>query len=78
MREKKRYTVITFRSTSDAMAMEKYCTAQKVPGRIIPTPREISASCGLSWRMTPEEYRNSQAVLQESGIDREDIAELML
>lgn len=41
--------IITFRCTTDAIAMEKSCKATGAPGRLIPVPRSISASCGLSW-----------------------------
>ena len=41
--------IITFRCTTDAIAMEKACKAAQAPGRLIPVPRAISASCGLSW-----------------------------
>ena len=30
-------------------------TSGAIPGRLIPVPREISASCGLSWAVLQEE-----------------------
>jgi hypothetical protein len=56
MREKKLYKVITFHTTAAAMAMESFCEKRNIPGRLIPVPREISAGCGLAWRILPEEY----------------------
>ena len=56
MREKKTYKVITFRTTTEAMAMEKYCCIHKINGRLIPVPREISAGCGLAWRSCIEDF----------------------
>ena len=50
MRIKKTYIVLSFRTTLDAMEWEKQCLAEKVPGRLIPLPREISAGCGLACR----------------------------
>ena len=41
--------VITFFTTTDAMAMERICQEAKADGRIIPVPRSISADCGLAW-----------------------------
>ena len=35
--------IITFRCTTDAIAMEKSCKATGAPGRLIPVPRSISA-----------------------------------
>jgi hypothetical protein len=51
MRTKKEYKVITFSTTSDAMAMEKFCEKNNISGRLIPVPSEISAGCGLAWRI---------------------------
>ena len=53
MRVKRRYIVLSFRTTLEAMEWEKQCHARQVPGRLIPLPREISAGCGLAWRMLP-------------------------
>ena len=57
MREKKKYRIISFHTTTEAIAMEKKCGKMHIPGRLIPTPREISASCGLAWRMTAAKMR---------------------
>lgn len=54
IRKKERW-LITFRSTSGAIAVEKFCREKGFPGRLIPVPREISASCGLAWAASPEE-----------------------
>ena len=50
MREKKLWLIITFHTTTAAMAMEAMCAAKNLPGRLIPVPREITAGCGMSWR----------------------------
>ena len=49
MRTKTLKPVITFATTSDAMAMEAEARAHGIPGRIIPVPSEIDAGCGLAW-----------------------------
>ena len=54
MREKKQWLIVTFYTTSAAMAAEKACGQAGLPGRIIPVPREITADCGLGWRTAPE------------------------
>ena len=41
--------VITFYTTTAAMAMESVCKANGADGRIIPVPGSISADCGLAW-----------------------------
>lgn len=57
MRAKRPYIVLSFRVTVDAMAWEKHCLAEHIPGRLIPLPRELSAGCGLAWRMLPEDWQ---------------------
>ena len=57
MREKKKYRIISFHTTTEAIAMEKKCGKMHIPGRLIPTPREISASCGLSWAVEAEQEK---------------------
>ena len=49
MIKKEMKLVITFHTTTDAMAMEQACKAAGADGRIIPVPRAISAGCGLAW-----------------------------
>ena len=46
------------------------CLAEKVPGRLIPLPREISAGCGLAWRMLPEEFEQWQNRLDPARYDQ--------
>ena len=41
--------VITFYTTTAAMAMERICKEQRADGRIIPVPSSITADCGLAW-----------------------------
>ena len=43
MRPKTLKLVVTFHTTAAAMAMEALCKAQNLPGRLIPTPRELTA-----------------------------------
>ncbi|HNZ63684.1 MAG TPA: DUF3343 domain-containing protein [Bacillota bacterium] len=52
MRERTPKLVITFRSSTDAMMMDKNCP--EAYGRLIPVPREISKGCGLAWASSPE------------------------
>ncbi len=51
MRPKSMRYVITFFSTSDAMAVDKQCKAHGVPGRLIPVPTRITAGCGMAWSL---------------------------
>lgn len=78
MREKRSYVVITFHTTAEAMALEKFCRDQQVPGRLIPVPRQLSAGCGLAWRMNEADYATFQETIEDSRIEYEEIAKLLL
>ena len=65
MRVKRPYIVLSFHTTLEAMEWEKHCLASRIPGRLIPLPREISAGCGLAWRMPPEEWERWQTKLTD-------------
>lgn len=41
--------VITFHTTTAAMAIERICKECGADGRLIPVPGSISADCGLAW-----------------------------
>ena len=73
MRVKKPTLVITFATTTQAMAVEKYCMDNGLPGRIIPVPREITAGCGLSWKAAPEDQQILTDGLTASGLGWEEM-----
>lgn len=68
MRQRKDTLVVTFHTTTQAMAVEKYCAVKGLPGRIIPVPREITAGCGLSWKAAPEDRENLTEAFTEAGL----------
>lgn len=53
------------------MEAERFCMAQGLPGRIIPVPRAITASCGLAWKAPPEAEGSLSAALREAGLSWE-------
>ena len=71
MLKKKPTLIITFATTTQAMAMEKFCMEQKLPGRLIPVPREITAGCGLSWKAAPEDQEMLLSALSAAGLQWE-------
>jgi hypothetical protein len=42
------YGIVTFNSTHHAISGEKIFKEKQIPFKTIPTPREITLSCGLS------------------------------
>ena len=57
MREKSWKYIVTFQTTTAAMAFENLCMQKKVPGRLIPVPKELSSGCGLAWCVPFEEAK---------------------
>ena len=78
MREKTLYLVITFHTTAAAMAMERLCREQALPGRLIPVPREITADCGMAWRAKPEDQPALEALTGQEGLETEGFYQLLL
>lgn len=71
MREKKPCIVFTFYTTAAAMAMEKVCREQDLPGRLAPAPRSVTADCGMAWIAPPEAREalvNAPGMPEYSGI----------
>lgn len=68
MLKKKPTLIITFATTTQAMAMEKFCAERGLPGRLIPVPREITAGCGLSWKAAPEDREVLANALTGAGM----------
>lgn len=48
------YIIITFQSTNFALQAESFFKSQSIKHQIIPTPREITLSCGISVKMDIE------------------------
>jgi hypothetical protein len=68
MRSKKPALVFAFQNVTDALAVEKFCQAESLPGRIIPIPREITAGCGLAWKAEPEDRNRLVSALDSAGL----------
>ncbi|MDD3220548.1 MAG: DUF3343 domain-containing protein [Lachnospiraceae bacterium] len=78
MREKTLKYLMTFHTTSGAIAMEKYCKEASAPGRLIPVPRQITAGCGMAWCSLPEKKGEAQSVAREHKLDVDGEYELMI
>ena len=67
-RKKKPTFIIAFDATTQAMATDKFCTKNGLPGRLIPVPREITAGCGFAWKAAPEDETILIEALTKEGI----------
>ena len=68
MRVKVDSLVITFPTTAAAMACEDLCGKKGLPGRMIPVPGQISAGCGLAWKVSPADKPSFELELAAAGI----------
>ena len=73
MRKKELRLVVTFHTTTEAMAMEEACRAADAPGRVIPVPGEISAGCGLAWCVDPDGWDAVDAVMKARNLKSEGV-----
>lgn len=78
MIKKEQKLVITFHTTTEAMAMEKTCKETGAEGRIIPVPRAISAGCGLAWCAKPESRAALEELMQQYGIRPQAVQECLV
>ncbi len=78
MREKTLRTVVAFHTTTDALAVETYCAAHGVPGRLIPLPTIISAGCGMCWS-APDAARSAvDEAVRSAGVDPAGVYQMLL
>lgn len=78
MRTKQLRLIVTFYTTTAAMALEKVCAEKGVPGRLIPVPRDITAGCGMSWSAPVETRAAIEKTVREAGIETDGWYELMV
>ena len=78
MIKKQEKLVITFYTTTAAMAMEKICKECGADGRIIPVPGSISADCGLAWCAGLEHREALKEIMNSVGIEEEEMHECMV
>lgn len=65
----KEYCVVTFNSTQCALLGEKNLVEKNVDLIVIPTPREISAECGLALKFFCRDLELVRRELAGAGVD---------
>ena len=78
MRPRALRVILTFPTTTDAMAMEQYAASHGVPGRLIPVPTAISAGCGMCWSAPPAARQAVEQAAQAARLRTEGIYELVI
>lgn len=77
MREKKLRLIITFHTTTDSMAFEKYCQTNGLPGRLIPVPTSITAGCGMAWMADPADRPALENAIQKDALKTDALYEVV-
>lgn len=78
MREKKLWLIVTFHTTAAAIAMEKLCHTQGLPGRLIPVPRDLTADCGMAWRSECALRTELVTLAEQAALEIEGFYELVI
>ena len=78
MRAKELRLIVTFHTTTAAMAMEKVCAEKGIPGRLIPVPRDITAGCGMAWSAPVDARKLIEQTAAKAGIDTDGWYELVI
>lgn len=61
--------IATFETTHMAILFEKCCKKAGLSARIVPVPRNISASCGLACRFSMEDEPRVRELASENSIE---------
>ena len=78
MRQKEFRVIVTFSTTTDAMAMESYCRSHDVAGRLIPVPTAISAGCGMCWSAPLSQRENVDSAVKAARLHCEGVYEMLI
>ena len=78
MRQKQLQLLITFPTTTAAMALEAAAREEGFPGRLIPLPTLLSAGCGLAWMAPPDLAEQARELLARWGLHYEAIHQMTL
>lgn len=78
MRQKELQCVVTFKTTTQAMAFEEAAKEGKLSGRLIPLPRVIAAGCGLSWREDPRCRALIEELIANHNLEYDQIYEVVI
>ena len=73
--KKVRKLIITFNTTTRAMAAGQALDKANVPGKLGSVPGSIRAGCGLAWMGPPDTREQAERVLKEGGIQYHEMHE---
>ena len=76
MLKKELKLIVTFYTSSEAMATEKCCKDAGIDGKLISAPRNLTADCGISYATDVGNKDKIEALLKEKKIEYEKMVEI--
>ena len=76
MRAKAPRLVVTFHTTAEAMATERLCRREGLPGKLISVPRQLTSDCGIAWACPADLRQKVANLLAENGVEYDGLHEL--
>ena len=61
--------IVSFNSTQYAMRADKLIRENNITSTTLPTPREITASCGISIRFLKEDLEKVSSILKNNSVE---------
>ena len=78
MRAKSLRLVVTFHTTAEAMATERLCRREGLPGKLISVPRCLTSDCGIAWSAPTETRETLEETMRAERIDAAGFHEVLL
>ena len=76
MLKKKLKLIVTFHTSSEAMATEKACKDEGIIGQLISAPRELTADCGISYAAEVGDKDRIEELLNSKKIEYDRMLEI--
>ena len=76
MLKKKLKLIITFHTSSEAMATEKVCKDAGIEGQLISAPRDLTSDCGISYAAEVGDRGKIEELLVSKRIEFEKMVEI--
>lgn len=78
MKVKKKYVIITFHTSSDALFLEKKAKVVGIICKLIPSPRVLTPGCGMALRVDLIYKEQINKVIIDNNVEIEQVVELEL
>lgn len=76
MLKKELKLIVTFYTSSEAMATERVCKDAGIDGKLISAPRNLTADCGISYATEVSNKEKIENLLKEKKVEYEKMVEI--